>query len=58
MSYIVLQLITVELTEMIEECCNLAFPFMSREVRDIAFEYAMDHDLKGFSEDLCTAGPH
>ena len=43
---------------MIEEYCNLAFPFTSREVRDIAFEYAMDHDHKGFSEDLCTAGPH
>ena len=43
---------------MIEEYCNLGFPFTSREVRHIAFEYAMDHDHKGFSEDLRTAGPH
>ena len=49
---------TDDLTEMIEEYCNLGFPFTSREVRDIAFEYAMDNALKGFSEDLCTAGPH
>ena len=48
MFYIVLQLITDELSEMIEGYCNLGFPFTSREVRDIAFEYAMDHDLKGF----------
>ena len=43
---------------MIEEYCNLRFPFTSREVRDIAFEYAMDNELQGFSEDWCTAGPH
>ena len=43
---------------MIKEYCNLGFPFTSREVRDIALEYAMDHDHKGFSEDLCTAGPY
>ena len=58
MFYIVLQLIIDELSEMIEEYCNLGFPFTSREVRDITFEYAMDHDLKGFSENLCAAGPH
>ena len=43
---------------MIEEYSNLGFPFTSKEVRDIAFEYASDHDLKGFTEDGCTAGYH
>ena len=35
----------------------MGFPFTSKEVRDIAFEYAMDHNLKGFSEDMGSAGP-
>ena len=41
---------------MIEEYSNLGFPFTSKEVRDIVFEYASDHDLKEFTEDGCTAG--
>ena len=43
---------------MIEECSNLGFPFTSKEVRDIAFEYASDHGLKGFTVEGCTAGYH
>ena len=35
----------------------MGFPFTSKEVRDIAFEYAMDHNLKSFSEDMGSAGP-
>ena len=35
----------------------MGFPFTSKEVRDIAFEYAMDHNLKGFSENMGSAGP-
>ena len=46
------------MVEMIEEYSNLGFPFTSKEVRDIAFEYASDHDLMGFTEDGCTAGYH
>ena len=43
---------------MIEEYSNLGFPFTSKEVRDIAFEYAIDHDLKGFTKEGSTAGYH
>ena len=35
----------------------MGFLFTSKEVRDIAFEYAQDHNLKGFSEDLGSEGP-
>ena len=35
----------------------MGFPFTSKEVRDIAFEYAMDHNLKGFSEDMGSTEP-
>ena len=39
------------------EYSMMRFPFTSKEVRDIAFEYAMDHNLKGFLEDLVSTGP-
>ena len=35
----------------------MRFPFTSKEVRDIVLEYAQDHNLKGFSEDLGSMGP-
>ena len=38
------------------EYSMMGSPFTSKEVRDIAFEYAMDNNLKGFSEDLGSAG--
>ena len=47
-----------ELVEMIEEYSNLGLPFASKEMTDIAFEYAIDHDLQGFTKEGCTAGYH
>ena len=49
--------VTDILEAMIMKYSMMGFPFTSKEVRDIAFEYAMDHNLKGFSEDLGSAGP-
>ena len=48
---------TDELEEMIMEYSMMGFPFTSKEDRDIAFEYAQDHNLKGFSEDLGSVRP-
>ena len=59
MSYIVLQLITDELTEMIEEYCNLGFSFhFWGNEGTLPLNMLWTMILKVFSEDLCTAGPH
>ena len=39
------------------EYSMMGFPFTSKEVRDIAFEYAQDHNQEGFTEDLGSVGP-
>ena len=41
---------------MIQEYSLLGFPFTPKETRKIAFEYAAENGLEGFSEDKESAG--
>ena len=48
--------ITAELVEMIDEYSYLGFPLEPCEIKKIAFDFAYENDIVGFSEDLGTAG--
>ena len=41
---------------MIEDYSMLGFPFTPKEIREIAFDFAYENDLLGFSEDKEIAG--
>ena len=41
---------------MISEYSLLGFPLTLKEIREIAFEYAKENNLKGFSEDKEEGG--
>ena len=43
---------------MIQEYSLLGFPFSPREIRTIAFDFADENGLKGFSDTKGSAGPH
>ena len=52
-----IKIILDELVEMIKEYSVLGFPFTSQEIRTIAYEFAEEHGIPGFSDQKEIAGP-
>ena len=49
-------LVIEQLVEMIDEFSYLGFPLEPAEVKQIAFDYAKENNILGFSQDLGTTG--
>ena len=45
-----------ELVDMIEEYALLGFPLTPKEIRSIAYDFAVDNDIIGFSDRKEIAG--
>ena len=51
-----IKIILDELVEMIKEYSILGFPFTSQEIRTIAYKFAEEHSIPGFSDQKEIAG--
>jgi hypothetical protein len=45
-----------ELTELIRTMCSRGFPLSRKDIQSLAFQYAQQHGLKGFSNERGSAG--